>query len=512
MTQPARISADAGQVDKEKKRLLPNAVFAIIQVLISSLTLFLLYRFLVKQLGIEALGVWTLVMATTSLANISNLGIAGGIVRFVSHYLAKSDPKSAASAVETGVISLAVVVSVVGLSLWMVVDWSLRWIIPLAWLPEAKALLPFSILALWFSVVGGVVHSALEGCHRSDLRSISTILCQPLLLIGAVMLSPMLGLKGVAVAQIGQYAVWLVIGWVLLRRQIAQLPQLPFRWSKRLFSEMWRYGLNFQIISILLILSEPLAKVLLSYYTNLSSVAYFEMANRVIVQARGLLTSSNQVITPYYAKLQATGKCKISQIYLRNLQITALLGSALFSAILASGPMLSLLWIGHLEIQFLAFLGILSIGWFANTLSIPAYFANLGIAHLGPNVRGHFVIVLGIIVASLILGSWFKPYGSSLAWPAGLVLGSLVINQGFLRHIQLPYAHFIRDLLISRVLLNFALGLAASLTSLYFLEANEPGAKFKAFVCVASALTMIFMLGTRRMLVLIRFNRPPLRK
>jgi O-antigen/teichoic acid export membrane protein len=509
MAQPTNTVEGVAQPDQEKKRLLPNAVFAIIQVLISSVVLFLLYRFLVKQLGIEALGVWTLVMAATSLANISNLGISGGIVRFVSHYLAKGDSKSAASAVETGVISLAILVSVAGISLWLAIDWGLGWIIPAAWLPEAKALSPFSILALWFSVIGGVVHSALEGCHRSDLRSISTTVCQPLLLIGAVMLSPTLGLKGVALAQIGQYVVWIVIGWVLLKRQIAPLPLLPFRWSKKLFSEMWRYGVNFQIVSILLILSEPLAKGLLSYYTNLSSVAYFEMANRLIVQAKGLLTSANQVITPYYAKLQATDSAKISHIYLRNLQLVALLGSVLFGTILASGPLLSLIWIGHLEIQFLVFLGILSMGWFANALAIPAYFANLGIAHLGPNVRGHLVIMLGMVVVSVSLGPWFKPYGSALAWPAGLLLGSFVINQGFLRHIQLPQGHCIRNLMIRRVVLNFAAGLAASLASLYFLQANEPGAKLKAFVCLASALTMIAMLSTRKVLELIRFNTAP---
>jgi O-antigen/teichoic acid export membrane protein len=498
----------AAQPDREKGRLLPNAVFAIVQVIVSSALLFLLYRFLLKQLGIEALGVWTLVMAATSLANISNLGITGGIVRFVSQYLAKDDARSAASAVETGVISLAVVIGVVGLSLWLAIEWVLGWIIPPAWIPEAKAILPYSILALWFSAIGGIVHSALEGCHRSDLRSISTLVCQPVLLIGAVLLTPSLGLRGIALAQIGQYLAWIVLGWILLKRQIAPLPVVPSRWSRQLFSEMWRYGVNFQIVSVLLILSEPLAKGLLSYYTNLSSVAYFEMANRLIVQAKGVLTSANQVITPYYAKLQATDTPKISHIYLRNLQLVSLLGSMLFATIIAAGPLVSLLWIGHLEIQFLLFLATLSLGWFANTLAIPAYFANLGIAHLGPNVRGHLAIMLGMVIVGVCLGPWFKPYGSALAWPAGLILGSIVIDEGFRRHIQLSRSHWARNLKFRRVLVNFAAGLSAFLASFHFLQADAPGAMLMASAAVAAALALIALLNTRKVLALIRFNAP----
>ena len=406
MTKASSQAGTSGQPDREKGRLLPNAAFAIGQVVVTSGILFLLYGYLLRQLGADALGVWTLLMAATSLANISNLGITGGLVQYVSKYLARGEPANAASAVQTAVLTLAVVVGLVGLCMWGAIDWILGWIIPPDWIDQARAILPYSILALWLSALGGAVHSALEGCHRSDLRSVSTLLSQPVLLVGAFMFTPTLGLKGLALAQIAQYLLWIGTGWLLLRRQITALPLVPLRWSKALFSEMWRYGVNFQIVSILLVLSEPLAKGLLSYYTNLSSVAYFEMANRLIVQAKSLLTSANQVITPYYAKLHAVDSAKISHIYLRNLQLMALTGSALFAAIIAAGPLVSRIWVGHLETQFLLFLGMLCLGWFINTLAAPAYFANLGIAHLGPNVRGHFAIMFGMVLVAGVLQCW----------------------------------------------------------------------------------------------------------
>jgi O-antigen/teichoic acid export membrane protein len=497
-------------VDGEKERLLPNASFAVLQVVVTSGILFLLYGYLLRQLGAEALGVWTLLMAATSLANISNLGITGGLVQFVSKHLARGEPVKAASSIQTAILTLAAVVGLVGLCMWGAIDWVLAWIIPPDWIAQARAILPYSILALWLSVLGGAVHSALEGCHRSDLRSVSTLLSQPVLLVGAFLLTPTLGLKGLALAQIAQYMVWIGAGWLLLRRQIAELPLAPHRWSKPLFLDMWRYGVNFQIVSILLILSEPLAKGLLSYYTNLSSVAYFEMANRLIVQIRSILVSANQVITPYYAKLHAVDSAKIGHIYLRNLQLMALAGSSLFAAIIASGPLVSRVWFGHLETQFLLFIGMLCLGWFINTLAVPAYFANLGLAHLGPNVRGHFAIMLGMVLVAVLMGPWLKPYGSAMAWPVGLMLGSYIIDRGLLNHIRLDRGHWARSLKLPYVLTNFAIGGCTAFASFKILQPERSCSLIAAAFCVAAAMALMALLNLRKIVALVRFNKPPL--
>lgn len=50
---------------------------------------------------IEALGVWSLVVAATSLAQVSKRGFAGGIVRLVSKYVAREDAYYFTLAIET---------------------------------------------------------------------------------------------------------------------------------------------------------------------------------------------------------------------------------------------------------------------------------------------------------------------------------------------------------------------------------------------------------------------------
>src|SRR3978361_767482 len=68
------------------KRILLNAGSAAVQVIVVGLMYFFLYRYLIKTLGPSQLGVWALVISTSSIANLANFGITSGLVKFVADY------------------------------------------------------------------------------------------------------------------------------------------------------------------------------------------------------------------------------------------------------------------------------------------------------------------------------------------------------------------------------------------------------------------------------------------
>ena len=55
-----------------KKRISINVIFSILQVIIVGLIYLIIYKLLLSKLGVERLGVWSLILATTSVANIAN--------------------------------------------------------------------------------------------------------------------------------------------------------------------------------------------------------------------------------------------------------------------------------------------------------------------------------------------------------------------------------------------------------------------------------------------------------
>lgn len=61
----------------QKRQVLINAIMSVVQIVLVSGVQFFLYRFLLKTIGVEQFGIWSLVLATTSVVNIANLGLLG---------------------------------------------------------------------------------------------------------------------------------------------------------------------------------------------------------------------------------------------------------------------------------------------------------------------------------------------------------------------------------------------------------------------------------------------------
>jgi O-antigen/teichoic acid export membrane protein len=71
------------------RRIFSNAALSVLQTGISAILLFFLYRYLLVRLGPEQLGVWSVVLASTSVARLSDMGFSGAVVRFVARHLSK---------------------------------------------------------------------------------------------------------------------------------------------------------------------------------------------------------------------------------------------------------------------------------------------------------------------------------------------------------------------------------------------------------------------------------------
>ena len=88
---------------KNKKTII-NVLTSGGQVALIGIMYYFLYRFLLDKLGIKLLGVWSVVMSTSSIANIADLGIATSMVRFVSLYEHKNNLKRIPQLIFTGIV------------------------------------------------------------------------------------------------------------------------------------------------------------------------------------------------------------------------------------------------------------------------------------------------------------------------------------------------------------------------------------------------------------------------
>lgn len=415
-----------------------NALAAVIQVVVSGISMFILYRILLSSIGVESVGLWSLLMATTSVARITELGLSYSVVKFVAKYLALGEQKTAADIIQTTLITISIFFGVVSLIIYLPLLSLLPNFVPKGAIEEATALLPLAVLSLWVSAIGAVCQAGLDGCQRADLRAYSSVGGSVLTLITASWLVPSQGIFGLAFSQISIAALLLISNWAMLKWQLSALPILPVAWNRRLFKESISYGAGVQMISIIAMFTDVLTKTLLGKFGGLSMLGYYELSSRMMGTLRSLLVSPLQVIVPVIANFQEKNPEQISLVYRKVVALQGYLAIPFYSAFGALIPAISVMWIGYYEPVFVIFSVVQIVGWFFNGFVNPGYFINFGIGRLKWNVVSQIIIGLSNLIFGLILGNYYGGYGVISAWFIAIIIGSAIIALSFHDENKIP--------------------------------------------------------------------------
>jgi O-antigen/teichoic acid export membrane protein len=411
----------------QKRQALINAIFTIVQIMVASIILFFLYKFLLINIGVEQLGIWSLILAATAISQVANLGLSGSITKFVAKYITRGEGTNTLLVIQTAIVFIGFVTGTILLGCYPIFKWLLGLIIHGQSLLEAVSVLPFAIFALWLSMITAILHAGLDGFQRIDIRNFILIGDSTLQLLLCYAFVPKNGLMGLAYARVIGSIATLVISWILLKKLLPSLNILRYRWNKDIFKEILGYSMNFQAISIAAMFCEPVTKGLLGKFGSLALVGYYEMANKLVQQFRSVIVSTNQIVVPIIADLQERLPEKIRMVYLTSYRLLFYIAFPLYFTLIVFIPLICRLWIGHYEGIFVLFAILLSIGQLLNTLAGPAYFSNLGIGNLRWNLAGHILMALLNAILGFLLGFMFDGIGVVVAWIVSLALGSSII-------------------------------------------------------------------------------------
>jgi O-antigen/teichoic acid export membrane protein len=172
-------------------------------------------------------------------------------------------------------------------------------------------------------------------------------------------------------------------------------------------------------------------------------VGYYEMASKMMWHLRGLLVSATQVIVPAIANMQEKIPDQIRSAYITCYGMLFYLALLFYSFTIVSMPLVSELWVGYYESVFILFSALLAIGYFFNTLSIPAFYVNLGTGKLVWNVLGMVTIGLLNTLLGLLFGSLFDGVGVVVGLVIALVIGSALIVTSYHVKNKLPLINIV---------------------------------------------------------------------
>lgn len=487
------------------KRISINIVSSVLQVLVVGVVYLFLYKFLLKSLGVEQLGVWSIILATTSIANLANFGITSGLVKFIAEYNAKGKQENIPKLIFTSFISIFVFFIFIIFIIFIFSKLLLSYIIEIKYLGTALEILPYSLLCLFINSIGGVFTSTLEGFQKNYIRNFILIFSTFLLLITSYFLVPIYKLKGVAFAQILQATILLFASFLMLKKTFQFQIFNKCNWDKEIFKELLNFGLKFQIISIFQMLNEPITKGLISKFGGLAILGYYEMAARLVNQIRALIVNANQVMVPVVAHTTNTKKEGLVELYKKTMSITLIVNIILIFGLLILTPIISILWIGFWEKTFIFSMIILSLSMFVNIMNGPSYFSCIGEGKLNIVLISHIILGLLNLILGFFFGHFFSGEGVIVSWGIAVIISSIYLIQAYQRQ-RLISTKFLFSQL--NIFISFTSGLLVVLNLFFF---NYLKSHLGIFIIILSygflllLLSLILVLKDRNLLFIREF-------
>src|SRR5690606_20670453 len=136
------------------------------------------FRYISARLGVDQLGVWSVVLASVSASRLADLGLGASVVRFVALNRSHNDDDTAAAVIDTATLTLAVALAIALPLLYAILQLLLPLIFQPPYLELARSILPFGVLSFWLTSISSVFLGGLDGCERMDLRAALVLLGQ----------------------------------------------------------------------------------------------------------------------------------------------------------------------------------------------------------------------------------------------------------------------------------------------------------------------------------------------
>ncbi|MEO0576280.1 MAG: hypothetical protein AAF004_12515, partial [Pseudomonadota bacterium] len=143
-------------VVSKTKPIFRNAAMASIQTIVAGAILFVLFFYLVRELGLEKFGLWTLLIAATGVGRLGELGLGAGVTKFVAQSLAIDSPDQLEQTLRFAFATIGLVVLILCTAIYFLLPKFIGELIPARLIPLAIQVMPYCLAALALSSVSSI--------------------------------------------------------------------------------------------------------------------------------------------------------------------------------------------------------------------------------------------------------------------------------------------------------------------------------------------------------------------
>lgn len=391
--------------------ILFNTLSSYARDIVDTVVFLVLIPFIIKTLGSESFGLWSLIWAFLGLFDLADLGFGASVVKYVADARGKGDLERQKKAVCTlfwiymgigALVMLGVVVSLL--------FFNRLFQIPPSQTSAARVVLVILGIRSALYMPLGMFRGVLMGHQKLKVDNWYKIIGNLLYFAGVmVLLGITPDLSTLAIINLVTGVLPLFAMMIHVKRTVPQISLRPRYFDRKLVKEITSFSLYFSFIQIAGLIATRADAMIIKLFLPLQMVAIYSIGMRLAEKASYFCSHLNRVLSPVVAELHgAADDSNIRAVWYRGTKITVAFATPFLLGLALLADPLILAWTGPdfnvaaTVCRWLAASAMINVfhGTTVNTLSMAGHQRFLAFTLLG-------VQVLNVILSCILI----RPFG-----------------------------------------------------------------------------------------------------
>ncbi|MEW6128482.1 MAG: oligosaccharide flippase family protein [Acidobacteriota bacterium] len=437
-----QVQPDALKKDRSRNILL-NTLTSYADDIVDAITMLILIPFLIKTLGKDSFGLWSLIWAFVSLFELADLGFAASIVKYVADAKGRGDSERLKKIVGT----MFWVYAGIGALLLSGVLLSLLFFNRLFDIPDAySGAAKFVLIVLGarsaMLMPLGMFRGVIAGYQKASVANVYKTIAAILYFIASlIVLSILPDIKAFAVVNLVLGVLPMIVIGIHVKKTIPDIQLSPKIFDRKIIKEIGSFSIYFTIIQVSRFIYTRVDSIIIKAFLPLEMVAVYAISMRLSEKSSQFCFQLIKNLSPVVAELHAAGEvANIRAVWERGTKLAVAFATPLLLGLAVLSEPLIRVWTGpgfELAVpacQWLIaanFLGVIH-GNTNNILSMVGQQKFIAMATLASQI-------LNIIFSILLI----KPFGivgvsiATFAVTLPLQIGVIQVKAGKLYHLSL---------------------------------------------------------------------------
>lgn len=426
------------------KTIFKNSSLNAMRTVLLAILSFVTIPIILHKLGAENYGVWALVIAFASYANFLELGFNSAVTRLVARGTNESTNEQTenrkqkmgnndiADQINSTVITYIIISTAIFFLVLLFYPFLKSVMFSKVNVPNLDLYILATLFLFLLNLVTSNYMSVLTGRMRMDLTNgiaILTSFVQTGLTIWLLLAG--YGLMAVFVGSVASGLLGSILPTIFAKREFPELFFSLRRYSFSKIKHLFKFSLKMYFINSVSNFLTATNKFIIVRLTGLDFVAYYEIANKVVLQLRILFQNILEPVYPATSMVVSGGKDKIVNAYNKAFKYLLIISFLGYGAMILLSYPVFLRWLGEKFAQVSLITIIIGIGNFVNLqTAIPFFFlsaldrlrsalvsailvvaCNFAFGIIGFYMFGFYGMISGFSLALILPSIWFVIVG-----------------------------------------------------------------------------------------------------